>query len=176
MDIELLHFRDSEKILNDKNMMKDVQVTLQYLSDVLYGTLHRGELMRQALEEMDWRGKDNGNLKILENRRYMYKGFKRGVALEGNFSVYEFILEGLFRLQVGYDKGKIETGVLMLTSLRSEKSSYGTSRDLAKVEVEMLYPTISMPVTIALFDLGVPMTLDTEGGDANGISVQANDK
>ena len=176
MDIELLHFRDSEKILNDKNMMKDVQVTLEYLSDVLYGTLHRGELMRQALEEMDWRGKDNGNLKILENRRYMYKGYKKGVALEGNFSVYEFILEGLFRLQVGYDKGKIETGVLMLTSLRSEKSSYGTSKKLAEVEVEMLYPTISMPVTIALFDLGVPMTLDTEGGDANGISVQANDK
>ena len=110
MDIELLHFRDSEKILNDKNMIKDVQVTLRYLSDVLYGTLHRGELMRQALEEVDWRGKDNGNLKILENRRYMYKGFKKGVALEGNFSVYEFILEGLFRLQVGYDKGKIETG------------------------------------------------------------------
>ena len=46
---------------------------------------------------------------------------------------------------------------------------------MVKEEIEMLYPTISMPVTIALFDLGVPMTLDTEGGDANGISVQANE-
>jgi hypothetical protein len=63
-------------------------------------------------------------------------------------------LEGLFRLQIGFDKGVIETGILMLTSQRSEKSSYGNSRDLAEAEVEMLYPTISMPVSIALFDLG----------------------
>jgi len=175
MDIELIHFRDSEKILNDKNMMKDVQVTLEYLSDVLYGTMHRGELMRQALEEMDWRGKENGNLKILENRRYTYKGFKRGVAIEGCFSAYEFILEGLFRLQVGYDKGSIETGLLLLTAQRSEKSPYGSTSWMVKEEIEMLYPTISMPVTIALFDLGVPMISDTEGGDANGISVQANE-
>ncbi len=93
------------------------------------------------------------------------KGVKRGVVIEGNFSVYEYILEGLFRLQVGFDKGRIETGILMLTSLRSEKSSYGTSRDLAIAEVEMLYPTISMPVSIALFDLGPPIISNgTENG------------
>jgi len=174
MDVELLHFRDSEKILIANRMMKDVQMTLQYLSDVLFGTLHRGELMRQALEEMDWRGKDNGNLKILENRRYTYKGFKRGVAIEGSFSAYEFILEGLFRLQVGYDKGALETGVLLLTAQRSEKTPYGSTSQMVKEEIEMLYPTISMPVSIALFDLGLPMTLDTEGGDVNGVPVQTN--
>ena len=175
MDFELLHFRDSEKILINKNIMKDVQMTLQYLSDVLFGTIHRGELMRQALEEMGWRGKDNGNLKILENRRYTYKGFKRDVAIEGSFSAYEFILEGLFRLQVGYDKGALETGVLLLTAQRSEKTPYGSTSQMVKEEIDMLYPTISMPVSIALFDLGVPMILDTEGGDVNGISVQGND-
>jgi hypothetical protein len=101
---------------------------------------------------MDWR--ENGTLNILDGRRYQYKGFKRGVAIEGSFAAYEFILEGLFRLQVGFDKGMIETGVLMLTAQRSEKSSYGTSRELAENEIEQLYPTISMPVSIALFDLG----------------------
>ena len=174
MNIELLHFRDSDKILIDNRMMKDVQMTLEYLSDVLFGTLHRGELMREALEEMDWRGKNNGNLKILENRRYTYKGFKRGVAIEGCFSAYEFILEGLFRLQLGFDKGALETGVLLLTAQRSEKSPYGSTSQMVKEEIEMLYPTISMPVSVALFDLGVPMILDTEGGDGNGVSIQAN--
>jgi len=165
MPFEVIHFRGSDEIIKEKNLDRDLQVTLEYVDDVLCGTIYRRELFRQALEEMDWRDNGNVELKILDGRRYMYKGFKRGVALEGNFSAYEFILEGLFRLQIGYDQGKIETGILMLTALRSEKSSYGTSRDLAQAEVDMLYPTISMPVTIALFDLGTPVISNGEGGD-----------
>ena len=165
MPFEILHFRGSDEIIKDKNLEKDVQITLEYLNDALYGSIYRGELLRQALDEMDWRENGNGELKILDGRRYMYKGVKRKVALEGNFSVYEYILEGLFRLQVGFDKGRIDTGILMLTSFRSEKSSYGSSRDLAGAEVEMLYPTISMPVSIALFDLGSPIISNgTENG------------
>ena len=165
MPFEILHFRGSDQIIKDKNMDRDIKSTLTYVDDALYGSLYRGELLRQALDEMDWRENGNGELKILDGRRYMYKGIKRKVAIEGNFSVYEYILEGLFRLQVGFDKGRIETGILMLTSLRSEKSSLGTSRDLAIAEVEQLYPTISMPVSIALFDLGPPIISNgTENG------------
>jgi len=74
-------------------------------------------------------------------------------------------------------KGKIDCGILMLTAARSEKSSLGTSRDLAVAEVEQLYPTISMPVSIALFDLGVPVISDGEGegGDENGVSFPENE-
>jgi len=165
MPFEILHFRGSDQIIKDKNLDRDIKSTLTYVNDALHGSIYRGELLRQALDEMDWRDNGNGELKILDGRRYMYKGVKRGVAIEGNFSVYEYILEGLFRLQIGFDKGRIETGILMLTALRSEKSSYGTSRDLAKAEVEMLYPTISMPVSIALFDLGPPIISNgTENG------------
>jgi len=117
---------------------------------------------------MDWRENGDGELKILDGRRYMYKGLKRGIAIEGNFSVYEYILEGLFRLQVGFDKGRIETGILMLTSMRSEKSLLGTSRDLAIAEVEQLFPTVSMPVSIGLFDLVGPPIISNgteNGGD-----------
>jgi hypothetical protein len=64
----------------------------------------------------------------------------------------------------------------MLTSTRSEKSSLGTSRDLAVAELEAFYPTISLPVAIALFDLGAPVISDglEEGGEANGLSVPSN--
>ena len=159
---EILHFRDSDKIIKDKNMENDIQVTLEYVYDALYGAFYRGELLRLALEEMGWR--ENGTLNILEGRRYQYKGVKKGVALEGNFASYEYILEGLFRLQVGFDKGMIDTGILMLTSARSEKSSLGTSRELAQSELQMLYPTISMPVSIALFDIKGFVVSDEEGG------------
>ena len=160
-----LHFRGSDEIIRAKNLERDINATLAYVYDALYGSIYRGELLRQALDELDWRENGNGELKILDGRRYMYKGVKRGVAIEGNFSAYEYILEGLFRLQVGFDKGRIETGILMLTSMRSEKSSLGTSRELAIAEVEQLYPTISMPVSIALFDLGRPIISNgTENG------------
>jgi hypothetical protein len=164
MPVEILHFRESDKILKDKNLEKDVQITLEYIDDVLCGTIYRRELFRQALEEMDWRDSGNGNLKILDGRRYMYKGVKRGVAIEGNFSVYEVILEGLLRLQIGFDKGKIETGILILTSKRSEKTPYGSTSKMVNEEIEMLYPTISMPVSVALFDLGDPLISNGEEG------------
>lgn len=174
--LEIIHFRGADKILKDKNLENDVQVTLEYIGDALYGSIYRRELLRQALDEMDWRANGNDDLKILPNRRYTYKGVKRGVAIEGNFSAYEYILEGLFRLQIGFDKGKIETGILMLTSHRSEKSSYGTSHELAEAEVEMLYPTISMPVSIALFDLGPPIISNGTEENNDGTSISADDK
>ena len=165
MPFEILNFRGSDEIIKSKNMENDVQITLEYVNDALYGSIYRGELLRQALDEMDWRENGDGELKILDGRRYMFKGLKRGIAIEVNFSAYEYILEGLFRLQVGFDKGRIETGILMLTSMRSDKSSLGTSRDLAIAEVKQLYPTISMPVSIALFDLGPPIISNgTENG------------
>jgi hypothetical protein len=165
MPYEMLHFRGADRIIKAKNLEDDLRVTLDYVDETLSGTIYRRELLRQALDEMDWRG--DGTLNFLDGRRYQYKGFKRGVAIEGNFSAYEYILEGLFRLQVGFDKGVVECGILMLTSFRSEKSALGTSRKLAEAEVEMLYPTISMPVSIALFDLGPPIISDgtEEGGD-----------
>jgi hypothetical protein len=81
---------------------------------------------------------------------------------------------GLLRLQIGFDKKKIDAGILMLNSARSEKSSYGSTAELAKTEVEMLYPRIDLPVAIALFDLGRPVFPDEEGGEPNGLSVPAD--
>jgi hypothetical protein len=44
---------------------------------------------------------------------------------------------------------------------------------MVKSEVEQLYPTISLPVSVALFDLGEPELYVKE--DENGVSVQEND-
>jgi hypothetical protein len=109
-------------------------------------------LLRQALEEMDWRNREH--LNILDGRRYNYKGFRKRVAMDGSFASYEYIQDALFRLQIGFDKGKIDMGIVLVTAERSEKSKLGSTKDLVFQEIEMLYPTISLPVTIALFDLG----------------------
>jgi hypothetical protein len=176
MPFEILHFRGSDKILKDKNLDNDVRATMEYIGDVLDGTLHRGELLRQALKDMKWRENGNEYLRILEGRRYMWKAWKRDVAIEANLNFYEYILDGLFRLQLGYAQGKLESGILLLTAKRSEKSPYGSSSNMVKEEIEMLYPTISLPVSIVLFDLGEPVILDEEGGDKSGIPVSTDEK
>ena len=174
MPFEVIHFRESEKILKEKRLVKDVKETLEYIDDSLYGSIYRRELLRQALDEMGWR--ENGSLNIIDGRRYQYKGFKKNVALEGDsFASYEYLWTGLLRLQVGFDKGLIETGILMLTAARSEKSSYGTSRELAAAEVELLYPTISLPCSIALFDLGAPIISNGTEEDNDGTSIPTDD-
>ena len=155
MPFELLHFRGSDKILKKKNMDRVVKVTCESVEAFLYGGLYKGGLLRQALEECDWR-QDPESLKILPGRKYNFKGVRNGVAIDGNFASYEAIWDSLLRLQVGWAKKKIDAGIVFVTGERSEKSKYGSTKELIKKELELLYPTISVPVTIAIFDLGKP--------------------
>jgi len=162
MSYEILHFRNANQIIKEKKMTKEVKSVMDYLNDCLYGTQHKSELLRQALTEMNWR--QNGDLNILDGRRYFYKGFKNRVAIDGSFSSYEYIQDALLRLQVGFDKGKLDMGIVMVTAQRSEKSKLGSTKDLVIKEIEMLQPTISLPVTIVLFDLGKPGEIYQENG------------
>lgn len=157
---EILNFRKADQIIKEKKMTKEVKQLMEYLDDCLFGTRHKSELLRQALTEMDWR--QNGDLNILDGRRYFYKGFRKRVALDGSFSSYEYIQDALLRLQVGFDKKKIDMGIVMVTAQRSEKSKLGTTKDLVFQEIEMLHPTINLPVMVILFDLGRPGELYEE--------------
>lgn len=168
MSFEILHFRGSDKILREKNMVKEIKLTMEYLNDCLYGAFKKRELLRQALEEMAWR--PNDDLNILSGRRYLYKGFRKRVAMDGSFSSYEYIQDALLRLQLGFDKGKIDMGIVLVTAQRSQKSPLGTTKDLVCQEIELLHPTISLPITIVLFDLGVP------GHYAEAKGVEAGDE
>ena len=76
MQFEILHFRGAAEILESKNMTKDVELTMGYLAEVLTGAKYKRELQKQSLEEMDWR-ENKECLRILEGRRYMYKGWKK---------------------------------------------------------------------------------------------------
>ena len=160
MSYEILSFRNADKIIKEKKMAKEVKQLMEYIHDCLYGTRFKSELLRQALTENDWR--QNGDTKILEGRRYFYKGFKNRVAIDGSLSSYEAIQDALLRLQIGYVKKKIDLGIVMLTSQRSEKSKLGSTKDLVTQEIEMLHPVIDLPVIIVLFDLGIPGELIAE--------------
>jgi hypothetical protein len=153
MSYTIINFRNAGEIIKEKKMANGVKQLMEYIHDCLFGTRFRSELLRQALTEMDWK---HGDLNILDGRRYFYKGFKNRVAIDGSFSSYEYIQNALLKLQVGFDKKKIDMGIVMVTSQRSEKSKLGTTEELVAKEIEMLHPTINLPVTIVLFDLGRP--------------------
>jgi hypothetical protein len=162
--VEMLHFRGSWEIIEGKNLDNDVKVTMEYLEECLYGALYRRELTALALKEMGWR---EGDLRILENRQYRWSGFKKGVALECNLSSYEYLWLGLMRIQYSFDKGDIDTGIVILTDKRSENSRLGTSIELAKNEVEMLYPTISLPCSVAFLSIDEPDMIEEEFENEN---------
>ena len=155
MDFEIIHFRDAEKILEERSMGSDVTMTCEYIYNALVGSKYRRDLLRDALGDMDWRQNDT-DLRILPGRRYMYKGLKWEVAIDGSFSSYEYLHTGLLRLQLGFDKGNIVSGILLLPANRGENSPYGNTADMLKEEMLMLWPTINLPVTICLYDLGEP--------------------
>ncbi|MBF0472536.1 MAG: hypothetical protein HQK91_14425 [Nitrospirae bacterium] len=158
MSYELIHFRDSDEILRNKNMERDVELTLEYLDNVLYDSAIYASLTKQALKEMGWR--EPTNLNIAQGRRYQYKGYKNRIAIEGNFTVYEMIQNALFRLQVGFDKGNIDIGIIMVNNIRGANTPYGSTVELVEHEIgRFLYPTVSLPVAVALFNLGEPVNI-----------------
>ena len=73
-----------------------------------------------------------------------------------------------------YDKQRIDAGILLINSKRSDKSPFGTTADLIKMEIESLYPTIHLPVAVVLLNTGDPILFDEEG-NPNGISVSKDD-
>ena len=153
MAFELLHFRGAEEILKSKQLDRRVLETVQYLDTVMAGARYRRGLLRQTLAETGWRD-DPQDLRFLPGRRYEYKGWLDRVAIESDgFYAYEYILPGLLRLQMGFATGLIDSGVLLLTAVRSANSPYGTSAEMVLEEMKLLYPTINLPVSVGLLDL-----------------------
>ena len=172
MSYQTVYFHDAEKIIKANRMTKIINQTFKGIEQDLIGSSFPGTTLKTTLTDCDWRENLDG-LKIIDGRRYQYKGFRKRVAIEASLGAYEYVLEGLFRLQIGFDKGLIDAGILILNGTRSDKSPLGESLELVKSEVEELYPTISLPVVVALFDVGV---VDYSEDNADAVAVENHDE
>ncbi len=171
MSYQVLYFNDAEKIIKSNRMSKIIKQTFTAIEQDLIGSPFPGTSLKHTLTDCDWR-ENPDNLKIIDGRRYQYKGYRKRVAVEASLGAYEYILEGLFRLQIGFDKGLLDTGVLILNGVRSDKSPLGESLKLVKSEIEELYPTISLPVVVALFDVGMT---DYSADDNESVNIESAD-
>lgn len=66
MSYELLHFRDSKMVIEEKGMTNIVKDTLGYVDDWLPESPYKGRRLKSSLEDCGWR--DNGSLPIIEGR------------------------------------------------------------------------------------------------------------
>ena len=78
------------------------------------------------------------------------------------------------RLQIEYDKQRVDTGILLVDSKRNDKSPFGNTSELIRGEIDMLYPTIHLPVSVCIFNTGVPILYDEEG-NAHSTSFSQDD-
>jgi len=162
MPFTTIYFREAEDLIKANRMTKNIKATLDDLEQSLATFHYRGFTVRNVLNDAGWR-EDSSSLNIIEGRRYQFKGYWQRVAIEANLSVYEYLWTGLFRLQLGYDQGKLDAGILILPGNRSHKSPLGSNNiNLVKREVEALYPTISLPVAVVLYDVDAPTIADEE--------------
>lgn len=149
MAYEMLHFRGSQEAIQNLNMEQPLMETLDYVDLVVQDSSWKGTMLTEVLEETGWRNSED--LVIIPNRRYKYKGYMGALAIEGNLTIHEYMLEGLFRMQIGYDKESVQAGVLLLGN-RKWTTPFQDNKQLLDFEIRELYPTISLPVSVALFD------------------------
>ncbi|WP_319408767.1 hypothetical protein [uncultured Desulfosarcina sp.] len=152
MTFQLFHFRDSDRILKEKSMLCYITLTMEHVFNAIKGVYLRNTLLRTVLDEMGWHQGDVWN--IIAGRRCRYLGYKNGVAIEASFTDYSYIAEGLTCLQLGYDKGQIDVGILLLTTRgipagKEKDTSVILNKDMGAME-----PTIRLPVCICLYDFG----------------------
>ena len=154
MMYHLFHFREAHKVFEQKAMASDVTMTVNHVLNSLNGAFRRNDLLRAALDEMGWYKGPVWN--IIAGRRYRFLGYKHGVAIEAGLDTYDYIVEGLMTLQLGYDKGQIDAGILMLSTQGSRICRDTDMNDLIVKDMGAMEPILSMPVSICLYDLNDP--------------------
>ncbi len=83
MSYQVLHFNEAKKVVSSKRMGKMINETLQGIADDLVGSTFLNSTLKSTLDDCGWR-ENLDVLKIIDGRRYKYKGYLKGVAIEGN--------------------------------------------------------------------------------------------
>jgi len=94
MPFELLHFRGAEKILKRKTWIRWLRLLANRSKRFSMGLYAKGDCF--AKPWMNLTGdKIQRKLKILPGRQYAFKGWRNGIAIDGNFASYEAIWDSL---------------------------------------------------------------------------------
>ena len=69
MPFEVIHFRESDKILKEKRLVKDVKETLEYIDDVLYALISDPDGLIHRVQPENYLGRNHGRvLSVYDDR------------------------------------------------------------------------------------------------------------
>jgi len=99
--VKKLYFNDVEEVVESRCLRKLIDDTCLWIERDLPGSGFPNTALKSILEDCGWRDNPE-SLKIIDGRRYQYKGYLKRIAVEANLVYYEYLWEGLFRLLVRY--------------------------------------------------------------------------
>ena len=153
MQIDTFSYRHADEILNSdlavkKEILKVVNSTAS--TQVQQGKEGLTSKLAEAFRELGW----NGEVPVVEgklNTQY-FDFFKNRVAIEIEFSRYEFVYRDFIRFLAAYNANKIDVGVIITNTRdglkRIKHKSSGPSYERVCEELEWLRPTLTVPLWI----------------------------
>jgi hypothetical protein len=153
VQIEPFSYRHADEILNSNLPVKNE--ILKILNSAVAVPVQKGEegltaKLSEAFREHGW----SGEVPVIEGKLHtqFFDFYKSRVAIEIEFSRYEFIYRDFIRFLAAYNANKIDVGVIITNTRagleRIKHKSSGPSYERVLEELDWLRPTLTVPLWI----------------------------
>jgi hypothetical protein len=153
VQFETYSYRHADEILNSNlSVKKEIQHVLEATTAV---PVQQGEegltaKISGAFREHNW----SGEVPVIEGKLHTqyFDFFKARVAIEIEFSRYEFVYRDFIRFLAAYNANKIDVGVIITNTRagneRIKHKSSGPSFERVCEELDWLRPTLTVPIWV----------------------------
>jgi hypothetical protein len=149
MQFDTFSYRNAEEILNAHYSLKKEIVELLNAVQATGATKGPDSLHSQIIADFVTRGWES-EMPVLENQEneQRFDLFKKPVAMEIEFSRYEFLYRDYIRFLAAYNADRIELGVLVTWLTPPAGKSYNPSFARVKADLSSLKATITLPIWV----------------------------
>lgn len=153
MDFTDYSYNNGRTVAQEKEVSSDLKEVIDEL-DIKYGT--SGDFGRYFREELKQRGWDHKG-KVIPELSIRYEFRKENLGVETQFSNVARFYSDIFKLQLSFDRGLIDGGVLILPTKQhaNQIGSNLANFERAKEELVESKPLYSVPVWL----VGVKMPI-----------------
>jgi hypothetical protein len=153
VEIDSLSYRHADEILNSNVAVKNDILTI--LKSAKAVPVQKGEEGLTAKLSSEFRTHGwSGEVPVIEGKLHTqyFDFYKNRVAIEIEFSRYEFVYRDFIRFLAAYNANKIDVGVIITNTReglkRIKHKSSGPSYERVCEELDWLRPTLTVPLWI----------------------------
>jgi hypothetical protein len=153
VQFEAFNYRHADEILNSNLLVKNEIIHI--IQSTAAVPVQQGEegltaKISEAFTALGW----SGEVPVIEGKLHtqFFDFFKSRVAIEIEFSRYEFVYRDFIRFLAAYNANKIDVGIIITNTRegleRIKHKSSGPSYERVLEELEWLRPTLTVPLWI----------------------------